>query len=342
MYKENPSQLSQYQKDLIAHKIEQDEGANNVIRVVKKPKMENKDDDFDSEYSDNNPIDNVLDVDDLGDEKESEVMDDRSESAEADAKSIPSMDDDLLDSSDEKDNTSEKKPAKDPLAGNMGMAMGMGGGMAGAFFGAGGAAQPAPGFGQPKREETPEKKQEKAKPKPMPKRERTPDVDEAIEFSSDDDEMSSPEEKSSPTPVKAPNTKRSADLEHERVKEPARKRSPPREMSRPSAPTHAREPSRDEESEEEAVYEKPAVVHKKKISKPKSGGRKKSQKRVETEEEDTRNLEEVSSLGGINIQTKDKKALVSEKITAEQLGLKNLTPAVLKAIRDRLVYQKIK
>jgi len=33
--------------------------------------------------------------------------------------------------------------------------------------------------------------------------------------------------------------------------------------------------------------------------------------------------------------------MVTEKITAEQLGLKNLTPAVLKA-RDRLMYQKIK
>ena len=104
-------------------------------------------------------------MDDLG-EKESEVDEDRSESAEADEKSIPSMDDDLLDSSDEDETSEKKQPAKNPLAGGMGMA----GGMAGAFFGSGAAAQPAPGFGQPPREETPEVIATQPKAKPMPKR----------------------------------------------------------------------------------------------------------------------------------------------------------------------------
>ena len=86
------------------------------------------------------------------------------------------------------------------------------------------------------------------------------------------------------------------------------------------------------------------MVRKKKVSKPApkvKAVRKKSERRVDTEE--SRNLEEAESRGtGINIETKANKQMVSEKITADQLGLKNLTPAVLKAIRDRLVYQKIK
>ena len=76
-------------------------------------------------------------------------------------------------------------------------------------------------------------------------------MDEAVEFSDDDDEISSPDVEEESPPAKAPHSKRSADLEHERVTETKPERSPPREIRRPAAPTHAREASRDEASEEE-------------------------------------------------------------------------------------------